>query len=226
MIFLLSSLFWVEAKPLYAEGGEGSQGDLELALDDTLQDLQEPGEDILHEGDGDMEKEISGKEGDQANLFERLMSKVRKKMLEKVQESPFHDMHPRKIENLILEKTEGTFAGDFLKNSPRLLYFIASFLKSKNAMTDLMGIFKREKDLKKYSYFVLGNIIFFLLLGWYYDRKSKGGLIKWLFRKIFFFLLSTGLCFLVFYMIFHREIKSTLYIAKDAITKSFPEQRS
>lgn len=200
------------------------QDDLEKELDATLSEMSQVGglldsskkQDSKLEDNIKKEKEFSPKEAGRS-LFDRILKKAQDQLYKKLQENPFSKMSALETQKFILDKTKGNILGDFLEKSPRIMYFIVRFIKDDMAIKKLANILKRQEDLKLYSYILIGNIIFFFLLGWYYDHKSKGGIIRAVLRKLFFFCLSTVVSLMIFYMLFHQELKPTLHIVADAI---------
>lgn len=196
--------------------------DLENQLDETLTEMQEPAE-VLKAPGADVEEpeetadpSIGSKD---EGLFDRMIGKMREKFMNQFKQNPLRHMSALEVEKLIRERTQGNMIGDYLAESPRAMYFMVNFMRDEFAIPDLMGIFQKEKELKMYSYFVIGNLIFFFLLGWYYDKKSDSGFLRTILRKIFLALLSTSISIAVFYMIFHKEVRPTVLIAKEAIMK-------
>lgn len=195
--------------------------DLENQLDETLMEMQEPGEVLKAPGAEVTEQpqddpSIGSKE---EGLFDRMIGKMREKFMNQLKQNPLRHMSALEVEKLIRERTQGNMIGDYLAESPRAMYFMVNFMRDEFAISDLMEIFKKEKELKIYSYFVIGNLIFFFLLGWYYDKKSNSGFLRTILRKIFLALLSTSVSIAVFYMMFHKEVRPTVLIAKEAIMK-------
>ena len=199
---------------------------LEKSLSDSLTDLKNFGKDLdpnqQAAGNNQAKNQRQASEilPKNASLLDRMILKIKDKFEQEMKSNPFRRMSGPEIESIVLERTKGNVIGNYLSKSPRVLYFIVNFLRDEFAMHDMFQIFKKEKELKKYSYFVIGNLIFFFFLGLYYDKKSKGGFISAIFRKIFFFVLSTVVSFAVFYVIFHGELKPTVGIAHEAITKA------
>lgn len=207
---------------LYAQDND----DLEANLDETLTEMQAEG-DIL---EPDVEKPAQNQNSQndpsignaEEGLFDRLMSKMRAKFTEQLKMNPLRHMSAREVEEIIKDRTRGNIIGDYLSQSPRAMYFTVNFMRDEFAIPELMGVFKKEKEMKTYSYFVLGNLIFFFFLSWYYDRRSNAGFIRTVLRKIFLALLSTAISCAVFYVLFHKELKPTIGIAKEAIFKELP----
>ena len=203
---------------------DDSNADLDAQLDQALMELQEPGE-VLEDVPETSEQDpsIGGKDD---GLFDRMLKKMRSRFSQQLKKNPLRFMTAKEVETLILERTQGNIVGDYLKNSPRAMYFIVNFMRDEFALPQMMQILDKEKELKRYSYFVIGNIIFFFLLGWYYDKTSNTGLLRTIFRKIFLGLLSTSISFAVFYVMFHKEVQPTVGIAKEAMMKPIASNNS
>ena len=180
--------------------------DLENQLDETLTEMQEPAEVLkapgaeVEDSENTTDPSVGPKD---EGVFARMIGKMREKYMNQFKKNPLRHMSALEVEKLIKERTQGNMIGDYLAESPRAMYFMVNFMRDEFAIPDLM-----------YSYFVIGNLIFFFLLGWYYDKKSDSGFLRTILRKIFLALLSTSISIAVFYMIFHKEVRPTVLIAK------------
>ena len=90
-------------------------------------------------------------------------------MQKAIKQSPLHKNSPAEVREAILKQAEGSFAHDYLSNSPKLMNALVDVLRDDKALTSAMGIFLRKDDLRIYFFIWIGFMT-----------------LAWLFKKIFF----------------------------------------
>ena len=141
-----------------------------------------------------------------------LMDKKVVALLQKVlKEADFSKMTPEVVREMINQKVKGHFMEDVLKTFPKLLDIAVDFVRSKEAMSGMLGIFARKEDLKTFGYTWLAIFVFAALV------KRRIIKPKWnFFRRMRWSLaisvILTGVSLTVFYQLFSVEISPTVEI--------------
>ncbi len=149
------------------------------------------------------------KELDQ-NFISKLMdSKTKGVLAQMMHKNPFEYMSDAQVEGLLIAK-----GGDTLKNSPKILKGLTTWLKDKEALSGFLSILGETKKLKNYGMclVVVFVIAFFLNL-----KNSKNGLLKKIIYKLLLTLTTFSLNLIIFSIIFKEEIGPTIRVIRKTL---------
>jgi hypothetical protein len=118
---------------------------------------------------------------------------------------------PAAVRTMILEKVKGSMLETLFAKFPKLLDIAVDMMRSKEALSGLLGILVRKDDLKTYGYIWLAVFLFGIFL------KNRIIKPKWPFFKRFSYSMTISLIFnsitiYVFYTMFSQELAPTLSI--------------
>lgn len=126
-----------------------------------------------------------------------------------IAQNPFQFMSEEQMKTLLIAR-----GGKSLEDNPKVLAFMATWLRDKDALPKFLSIAGEGAKLKKYViYFLVVFIMAFILN----LKNSKNSFFKRLFFKLGL-MLTTGLINLgVFYYLFYEELSPTVKIAREFI---------
>lgn len=112
---------------------------------------------------------------------------------------------------LILEKSQGTQAHQFLRDRPKLVNAFADVLRNEQALSSAIGLFLRKDDLKLYFFIWLC----FMILGWLFKKiffKKDWPKAQTMLYGFVVSLVFSTMSLTVFYQMFHKELSPTAKI--------------
>jgi hypothetical protein len=128
-----------------------------------------------------------------------------------IEDSQISAQHRDVVKGIIIGKAKGKPLEKVFEYFPVLLEISVDVVRSKEAMSSLLNIFRRKEDLKLYGYVWLGIVILSFFIKRYLFPKSMGFFKALFIRGTFNILLMAG-SFLIFYSIFEHELDPLLRI--------------
>lgn len=147
----------------------------------------------------------------QLNAMSLMDDKVVAILQQTLKDADFSKLTPEFLRASIKEKLKGHFLERVLERFPKLLDIAVDVLRSKEALSGLLGIFARKEDLKTYGYTWLAIFVFSALV----KRrivKPKWNFLRRMRWSMSISLILTSITLTVFYNFFSEEIGPTLSI--------------
>lgn len=218
----------------YNESPKNLEGQLDKSLDDFTQldpanakpaarptapkplaqvdDLEDPDE--LSANPKEVIESAKANPGNSDTMFGNMLGVVKDKVLSKLlKTNPLSNMSHDQVKSFLKERFKGSKFEKVLENNPRLLNIMAALARDSNALPSLVGIFDEKEKMLTYTYgfiliFILGIILNIFMF-------SKANVLKRILFKISLSLAIPACNFLLFYLMFRKQLDPTLTVIKN-----------
>lgn len=141
-----------------------------------------------------------------ANFLDNISSSNVQKTIAPLQKIPEKELLIQLKEN-----TKNSQVGPILEHFPTITLFMVRMLRDQEALPNLAKILENRHRLMEFAYWMLGTILFGILVTYIFKRNGVG-IIESFFNYIFRFTLMFTIRVVIIYLFFAAELAATLSV--------------